>query len=80
MKAKFAHLNAHLDLRWKSDFQKDTIIENFKDRNWEPVDDEEGTILTQKMTGTFIGRVWEMRARSSTRRSDSGSRMTSNLL
>lgn len=42
MKSKFGHMNAHLELRWKSDFQKDVIIENFNDRNWEPVDEEEG--------------------------------------
>lgn len=77
MKAKFAHLNAHLDLRWKSDFQKDVIIENFKDRNWEPVDDEEGKFLAQQTIGTFTGRVLEMCARYSTQRSASGSQMIS---
>ena len=42
MKSKFAHINAHLELRWKSDFQKDVIIENFNDRGWEPVEEDDG--------------------------------------
>lgn len=46
MKAKFIHLNAHLDLRWKTDFQKDAIIENFEDRDWEQVDDDDGKQIT----------------------------------
>jgi len=41
MKAKFTHLNAHLELRWKSDFKKDVIIENFNDRGWEAVEEED---------------------------------------
>lgn len=35
------HLNAHLDVKWKSDFDKSVIIENFEDRNWEKVDDDD---------------------------------------
>lgn len=41
MKSKFIHLNAHLDLKWKSDFEKSVIIENFEDRNWEKVDEDD---------------------------------------
>lgn len=42
MKAKFTHYNAHLELKWKSDFQKEVILENFTDRNWEPAEEDEG--------------------------------------
>lgn len=55
MKAKFAHLNAHLDLRWKSDFQKDVIVENFKDRNWEPVEEEDGTSRVTRRLEHLLG-------------------------
>lgn len=55
MKAKFAHLNAHLELRWKSDFQKDVIIENFKDRNWEPVEDDEGRSSLNRRLEHLLG-------------------------
>lgn len=41
MKSKFIHLNAHLDLKWKSDFEKSVIIENFEDRNWDKVDEDD---------------------------------------
>jgi len=44
MKSKYIHLNAHLDLRWKSDFQKETITENLEEREWEQVEDDDGTL------------------------------------
>ena len=77
MKAKFAHLNAHLELRWKSDFQKDVIIENFKDRKWEAVDEDEGNLMANKTTGTFIGLVSLMYAKFSIQSLDLGFLMIS---
>ena len=42
MKAKHIHLNAHLDLVWKTDFQKESIVENFYERDWEEADADDG--------------------------------------
>ena len=42
MKSNFIHLNAHLDLRWKSDFDKEAITENLEERDWEQVDQDDG--------------------------------------
>ena len=42
MKAKFVHLNAHLDLKWKTDLDKEAITANLQDREWERVDDDDG--------------------------------------
>lgn len=41
MKSKFIHLNAHLDLKWKTDLEKSVIIENMNERNWEKADEDE---------------------------------------
>lgn len=41
MKSKFIHLNAHLDLRWKTDLHKPSITENLDERQWEQVEDED---------------------------------------
>ena len=46
MKAKFVHTNAHLELKWKTDFQKSVILENFQERNWEPVEEDDGRTAT----------------------------------
>jgi hypothetical protein len=45
MKAKFIHLNAHLDLKWKSNLDKSVIKENLKDRQWEEIEEDEGIYI-----------------------------------
>jgi len=32
----------HMKIKWKSDFDKDVIIDNFKNRKWQEVEDEDG--------------------------------------
>jgi guanylate kinase len=38
MKRRFE--NAHKKLRWKSDFDKSVVIENFEDREWDEASDD----------------------------------------
>ncbi len=32
-----------MKIKWKSDFDKDVVIDNFKNRKWIEVEDEEGS-------------------------------------
>lgn len=41
MKPKYKHVNAHLNIKWKTDLQKSVIIENMKERKWEQAEDDE---------------------------------------
>lgn len=41
MKPKYNHLNAHLNIKWKTDLPKSVIIENMQDRDWQKAEDYE---------------------------------------
>ncbi len=38
MKSKFNHVNSHLNIKWKLDFDRAPLFENFEERNWERVE------------------------------------------
>ena len=39
MKTKFAHKNAHLQLKWKCDLDRSVIEDNCEERGWERVEE-----------------------------------------
>jgi tubulin polyglutamylase TTLL1 len=41
MQSKLNHLNANLDIKWKTDFNKSVIIENMDERDWVRADKDE---------------------------------------
>ena len=41
MKPKFYHRNAHLNIKWKCDLDRQVIFENMEERNWENTDPDD---------------------------------------
>lgn len=41
MKPKYKHMNAHLNIKWKTDLTKSVIIENMEERKWQKAEDDD---------------------------------------